>query len=822
MKKFFLIFMFIFSLAFALSCMQKQSALDKLLYGGQDPIEAMRLPDKPVTTALDVSSSQEEVQPIGPIKPKQKEMESATLDKISAIPAWKQVTVTKDNAPLRKGPGVNYSELGFVFKGNVFRFLKNVVGSDSTSAWYLIQDKDNRKYYISSQFASVNDKKEKTLVKTNLKQAQNNQSGIIRKVNNPGPPIPDELIKAKHITLNFEDTEIYDVITTFCQLLKMDYVIEGVVNGKVTLQTFNKIPSEDLYSVFEQVLAINNITVVRSGDFYRFLPIKDAVRKPLSLYYGSDLTIPAEDRLIMQIIPIRHVSSQSIKKVIQPMLSQKATLMNIPETNHIMLIELSSNVDKILRLVQILDLGKLADSEIQLFKIMDSDAEMIVEELNEIFISIGHGEAIGKSLSFLPIPRLNSILVVNSLDNVMPTVEFWIGKLDQPTAERRHSTFVYYVQNADAVKMTDVLNSIFKGQTLNNSALAGKLKPSSPNNSVKGKTKKGSVPPRPTIITRGGITDNVKGEITIIPDTDTNSVITRTDPRNYPAILELIKKLDLMPQQVLIEVLILDLTLDEQTQLGLDWAMQGSVGGTTLAGGTSTVVPSGGQSLGSMIGSAITPIFAPGASFFVQDPGRIIALLQAFASDSKVNVLANPILVTSDNREANISISDDIPIESTVLVTNTTEPVTSTTVEFRNVGIKLAILPKINSDNYVNLKIQQEISSIGPIIGSTPSFSVRTVNTEVVLKDNQVLVMGGLMRTDTSETSDGVPGLKDIPYLGKFFSTNSVTSTKTELMLFITPHIMSKDSDANFITNQLKNRLESLKKPEQRKNVLSR
>ncbi|MEE9259113.1 MAG: type II secretion system protein GspD, partial [Nitrospinaceae bacterium] len=307
---------------------------------------------------------------------------------------------------------------------------------------------------------------------------------------------------------------------------------------------------------------------------------------------------------------------------------------------------------------------------------------------------------------------------------------------------------------------------------------------------------------------KGDISETLEGELTIIPDADTNALIIRTSPRNYPAILEVINKLDLLPQQVLIEVLIVDLTVDESTKIGMEWALQRNKGSNIFTGG---LTPTKGT-LGSSLGT-VTSSFLSGGSLLIQEPGRLIAQLQAFARDSKTNILANPILVTSDNKAASISITDEIPIESTTISTPTAgQPLTQTTIEFRDVGIKLDILPKINSDNFVNLKISQEISSRGLDIGGTPSFNVRSVNTEVVLKDNQVLVMGGLMRTTETDSNDGIPFLKDIPYLGALFRNESTTTNKTELMLFITPHIISNVEDSQFVTKQFQKKLGNLKR----------
>ena len=199
----------------------------------------------------------------------------------------------------------------------------------------------------------------------------------------------------------------------------------------------------------------------------------------------------------------------------------------------------------------------------------------------------------------------------------------------------------------------------------------------------------------------------------------------------------------------------------------------------------------------------------------MENTDRLKAKLELFASNAQVDVLANPILVTSDNKAASISITDEIPVASSTLTTNSATPVTSTSIEFKKVGVKLDIFPKINSDNFVNLKIRQEISSKGADVTSggitTASFNTREVNTEVVLKDNQVLVMGGLMRTDSFKTVEGIPGLMDIPYLGKLFSSESITSKKTELMIFITPHIISTVEDSNIATREIRKRLSNIK-----------
>jgi general secretion pathway protein D len=792
-----------------------------------DVVDAMILPD--------LTSSDEKTGPEELIDP----------NKIKNIPEsqrLKKIRITGNNTPLHKGPGAQYSKIGTAAKGDLFDLIRVERGYGKGQTWYLAEDATGGKFFISSQSSTIFREKPEPVVETTqaqesiwpeslvnqetrqeaasqdrpekveLQKRKKASINQIQTIVNVEPDLPPELREAKHITLNFEGTELYDVITTFCELLKIDYVIEGNVEGKVTLQTFNKIPVEDLYSVLEQILALNNVAVVRSGNFYRFLQAPDAAKKPMSIHIGDDPNIPDKERMIIQIIPLQHISVESMKKIISPLLTTNASFIEIPETNNLMMIEMAYNVRRIIKVVQALDIDKLASSDIQLYKLRNADSEVLVQELEEVFSSMGYKEALGDSLSFLSLSRLNSVLVVNAFDKILPTIEFWINRLDQPISEGDVSTFVYYVQNGDAIALAGLLNGIFQdqGESANTTpnTSAGSTATTKIKANVSGAATT-STSTNPVVQTTDGLSNDFEGEIIILPDPDTNSLIIRTSPRNYPAILALIDKLDLFPQQVLIEVLIVDLDIDESTAAGLEIAFQGSAGSTTVKGGSSSSTTKAGT-LGTALGAGTASLLA-GGSFIIGDPDKLIAQLQLFASDSKTNILSNPILVTSDNKAATISITNEIPIEQEAQVPSGGGSVVTSTVEFRSVGIKLDITPKINADNYITLKISQEISSRGADVGNQPSFNTRLVNTEVVLKDNQVLVMGGLMQTTTTDTVSGIPILKDLPYIGKLFGSESTSLNKTELMIFITPHVISNSEDSEFVTRQFKKRLSNLK-----------
>lgn len=803
----------------------KKSTMDRLK-NKIDSVESMRLPQK------DASSDSKSAEIINRKK----------LNQIRPNQDAKKIRVTGSKAALRKGPGAKYLKIGDAAKGDEFELVRVERGFDNGNIWYLVRDSLGNKFFIAKALTAEVKKEPRTakasitpesfqfpgetgaadrIKKIELQKKKDASLDKIQTLVEVEPKLPEELLKARHITLNFEGTELYDVITTFCELLKVDYVIEGSVEGKVTLQTFNKIPVEDLYSVLEQILALNNVTVVKSGNFYRFLQAPDAAKKPLSIHYSNDPNIPDKERMIIQIVPLRHISVESMKKIISPLLTANASFIEIPETNNLMMIEMAYNVKRIIKVVEALDIDKLASSDIQLYKLRNADSETLVEELEEIFTSMGYKEALGDSLSFLSLTRLNSVLVVNAFDKILPTIEFWVNRLDQPVSEGEVSTFVYYVQNGDAETLSGLLNGIFTGETSAKESEGGSSGKKPTENISGEKTETPASEKRSNLELTGGVSDEMEGEVTIIPDPDTNSIVVRTSPRNYPAILALIKKLDLLPQQVLIEVLIVDISMGKNTEIGLDWATEGKAGSANLKGGVVTkfTTPSKdaektqekATSLGDSLGTAAAS-FIKGGNFIIGDPGKVIAQLQMFASDSKANVLANPILVTSDNKKADISITDSVPIPRAQVVGVGANSIVNRDPQYREVGIKLDITPKINSQNFVSLKIRQEISSQGGNIGANPSFNTREVNTEVVLKDNQVLVMGGLMRTETTNTISGVPFLKDLPLIGKLFGTESTSLQKTEMMLFITPHVISSAEDSQFVTRQFKKRLQGLDK----------
>ena len=292
MKKIFLSIL-ILSVFFSSGCLgNRKSALER--FKEKNPIDGMLFSEKNksrTSKPTQRSSSKN--------KYATDSIDLSGIKNIPDQPTSRLIKVSGEKVPLRKGPGSQYGKLGTAEKDQIFSLLRTQKNIHDNQTWYLAEDENKNKFFISSLSSTLTevspgkDPQEKNnkltdetqVAKTSIQNRKPFSLNKLKTVISQEPPLPKELAKAKHITLNFEETELYDVITTFCELLKIDYIVEGNVKGKVTLQTFNKIKVEDLYSVLEQILALHNVTVTKSGNFYRFLGVEAAARKPLSIHY---------------------------------------------------------------------------------------------------------------------------------------------------------------------------------------------------------------------------------------------------------------------------------------------------------------------------------------------------------------------------------------------------------------------------------------------------------------------------------------------------------------------------------------------------------
>ncbi|MCX7793779.1 MAG: hypothetical protein N2257_05170 [Thermodesulfovibrionales bacterium] len=390
-----------------------------------------------------------------------------------------------------------------------------------------------------------------------------------------------------------------------------------------------------------------------------------------------------------------------------------------------------------------------------------------------------------------------------------------IEALDIPVGDREGiKTFVYYVENGEAKKLIEVLKTIFgekKGRP------TSVVRPAQPQPAQPGQ--------RPATPDASA---EIEGEIVMTAYEDINAIIFKCTPRAYLEILETLKKLDIPPKQVLIEVLIAEVTLDDKLQFGIEWLLRGSTwiegNRAGILGGFATEPSNFFETTGSGNNPTLDltkfrPVVSSGVFANILDPERFNVLISMLSGTSKLNVLASPHILALDNKEAKIEVGSEIPIATGLVqqpsTTGGATLVSQGQIQYRTAGIILTVTPYISDKNQVTLKIAQEYSAPGAptkIAGQEfPSFITRRANTTGIVQDGHTLVIGGLISEQATHSRSGIPLLKDIPLLGWLFGSTSVQKTKTELLVMVTPRVINSQEEADRLVNEFKERVRTIK-----------
>jgi len=661
------------------------------------------------------------------------------------------------------------------------------------------------------------------------------------------PPTPAAQ-RGRFVVLNFDNADIETVVHAASEIVGFNYVLAPDVRGKVTVQTSGRIPQEDVFGVLLAILEVHGFTAVRSGNLYKIVKLEGARERAVPLIVG-DAADPSRsaDEVITQIVPVRYASVADLSSLLRPLIGTRGALIAHRETNVLVITDTASNVQKLLEIVAVVDV-EVALDELAIMSLRFADAADIANILNQLFTSSRLRRAMGTpgvpgvpGVPGAPTPapalapgivpgipgttttgaagadrgpliiaeRRSNSLIVYARRQELDTIRRLISQLDVNIYGGRR-VFVYYAENTKAKDLAATLNSIYgapstSGTSATTSTTTGRT-PASPFGG----------PPPPTTAPVGagpaggalGTLSEVgvlEGQVRFIADETTNAVIVLTFPRVWTEIETTIRQLDKMPRQVLIEVLVAEIVLNDSTSLGLDWAIRnGRFNFANLAAG-GPPVPLGGLP----INSAVQVPLTPGLTAFTFAANEFLAILNSLAAESRVNVLSNPHILTSENKKAVINVSESVPIITSqqaalggIGSTGTTTSVGTQTVEYRDAGVILTVTPRIGEQGTVALDVKQEVNSIGANQPPTnsPIINKREAETSVVLSNNQTLVLGGLIQ-DTLKTSEsGIPFFKNIPLLGYLFGTKQRQMQKTELLILITPRVIITAAEAARIT----------------------
>ncbi len=631
------------------------------------------------------------------------------------------------------------------------------------------------------------------------------------------------------IALDFDDADIYEVINALSDILNINYIIDPAVRGKVNIHTTGEIDKSQLLPILETIFKINNIAAVKTGDLYKIIPIKDAKSAVSDVGIGTELeALAATDRVIIQIVPLRYIPSAEVVKVLKPFISPGGDIQEYSKGNILIIVDTSANVQKLLSFIDVLDVDTFEQTQVRFFKAKNADVVDLAKELEGLFTSLGFAKATDKGIgiSFIPIERVSCVLAVSSVPGIFEKVEHWVSVLDAVDTGAEAQVFVYFLENAKAEELAGVLGSLYgegKTQQTGRTPLAAAQRRtsresmSSRSSRDRSRTSRSREPlgSKKAAGTAGssGFEGMLQGELTIVTDETTNSLIIKALPVDYVVVKETIQKLDVVPKQVLIEVLIAEVRLTGDTQFGVEWALRDpntSLGGYKGQSRTETTFGLGG------LGSDLSKSLDKGFSYRFSS-NQLQAFLVAQASQNKLNVLASPQILAADNKEARIEVGEEVPIVTSEYVPLTTENVdqTSRSIEYRNTGVILEVTPRINDKGLVALDISQEVSKAQPITTGgiqSPTITNRKAETSLVVQNATTIVIGGLIGQESGKNVTGVPFLSRIPILGYFFSSTNQTKAKTELIILITPHVVANINEAAVISQEFKEKVSQIKK----------
>ncbi len=612
--------------------------------------------------------------------------------------------------------------------------------------------------------------------------------------------------KEELVTFNFVDVDVTTITKFISEVTGKNFIFDERVRGKITIIAPSKLNVSDSFNLFTSVLELKGFTVVPAGaGVYKIIPSGEAKHKGVSIQSGKQ---PVNSSYIARLIQVVNISSDDALKLLQPLISRDGYITVFGPGNLLLVIDSGLNIEKILALLETVDQPLLREPPEMVF-LKHAAADVVVKVINEGML--GRGKAKGQpgqpgqpeqpgkpgqagykeDVKVVADNRLNAVILFGDRD-VRGFIKSLIELVDVPAPEAPQGRInVYFLENADATELVKVLEGIIR---------VGK--PGKP---------PGEGQPSAAAFESGS-------GISVSADKATNSLIIVSSPSDYQSLVQVISRLDRRRRQVYVEAMILEASIDNLRELGSKWRAIGQSGGSPVAiGGFGTVDSSAVQNIisglegvtiggmGNFMDIPLTSIDATTGAVSTATlnvPG-FAALFSLSDFKDVVNVLSTPQILTSDNKEAEIVVGENVPFISKREREAAAGTVLSS-IERKDVGITLRITPQISEGDYVRLDVYQEISSVKEppaglteaiLTGVGPTTTKRSTKTSVTVKDSQTVVIGGLMQEKNEENITKVPLLGDIPLIGWLFKHKSVDKKKTNLLVFITPHVV-RDADA--------------------------
>jgi len=596
----------------------------------------------------------------------------------------------------------------------------------------------------------------------------------------PDAPPPGHAATAdgRH-TLNMKDADIQALIATVSEITGKNFIVGPNVQGKVTVVSANPMRPDEIYDVFLSVLRVHGFAAVPAGSMVKIVPEAAAQQDGASGFAGA---ARAPDEVVTRVVPVKHVSAAELVPVLRPLMPQGGQLIAHATSNSLVVSDRAANVERLAGIIQRIDTA--SDAQVEVIPLGHANATELARTLT-LLADDKASQANGDAARVFADTRTNSILLAGAKNGRLK-LRALIAHLDAPV-DSGGDTQVVYLRYANAKDLVPILQGV-----------ASTLTGIAPPTAAKGDA--GSA--------------GAASPATIQAHAETNALIISAPPAIFRSLAAVVRQLDIRRNQVLIEAVIAEVSAQTASELGVQWQMPLGKNGNHVIGGTNFTGSNPGNNIlnaaqnplgignGFNLGYIDGTVSIGGKQFF-----QIGALITALQGDGKSNILSTPSVLTLDNQEAQIKVAQEVPFLTGQYTTNALGAATSTnngtttttgitnpfqTIERKDVGLVLKVKPQINEGESVRLDIHQEVSSLAPNVSGAVDLITykRELTTSVLVKDDSLLVLGGLIDNQLRDSVQKVPALGDIPLLGNLFRYRTNDRSKKDLMVFLHPKIL--------------------------------
>ncbi|MGV6858519.1 MAG: type II secretion system secretin GspD [bacterium] len=574
-------------------------------------------------------------------------------------------------------------------------------------------------------------------------------------------------------TLNLKDADIRVLIDTVSAITGKNFIIDPRVKAKVTVVSSQPMEAEELYQVFLSILQVHGFAAVQTGDVTKIVPDVSAKQGPVPIVTRNN---PGwGDQVVTRVVQVNNVPAAQLVPILRPLIPQQGQLAAYQPSNILLISDRAGNINRLVKIIQKID--RPDQSDIEIIALKNAPASQVARTLSTLQQKNAKGAPVLGQPVITADDRTNSILISGDKSSRL-RLRGIIAHLDTPL-ESGGNTQVVFLKYAKADELAPILSGISKSKTKTN-------KPG-----VKKAAANSALAERP---------------VDIQADVANNALVITGPPAAQEELRQVIAQLDIRRAQVLLEAIIAEVSEDLATELGLQWAVDGGTGDGNAPVGLSNF----GDSSSSILSLATNPTsvgqgLTLGVANLVKGTTNFAVLLRALKGDAATNILSTPTLMTLDNVQAEIKVGKNVPF-ITGQYTNTGSTNGSTnpfqTIERKDIGLTLRVKPQINEGDAVKLEIEQESSSLAASSAGAADLitNTRSIKTSVMAIDGQVIILGGLVDDQFTDSQQKVPGLGDIPLLGNLFKYNTTKKSKQSLMVFIRPVILRDPALTNAYT----------------------